>query len=50
MYKGGVYKKGTFVRLKRDLSDKSNFQTTPADAEMTKRLQNSQYNAERVIL
>jgi hypothetical protein len=51
MYKGDVYKKGTFVRLKRDLSDKSKFQTRPpVDAEMTRLLQNSQYKAERVII
>jgi hypothetical protein len=49
MYKGDVYKKGTFVRIKRDLSDESNLQMMPADAAMNNLLNDNEYKAERVI-
>jgi hypothetical protein len=49
MHKGDVYKKGTFVRIKRDLSDESNIHMMPADVAMNILLNDDEYKAERVI-
>jgi hypothetical protein len=49
LFKGETYNIGSFVRIERDVTDDTNFETSPEDLELSSLCEDKKYQADRVM-